>query len=98
METRQYHLLYLRKQTRTRGDRCQSGDVQFRNDKTGNSTAVIPTPLIVVTDCITSSGYNTGNIAFDLSIEQDKLVAKQAFFKKSKESMSNDPRRLRGHR
>jgi outer membrane protein assembly factor BamB len=66
----------------------ESGETAFVNAATGNSVAVIPTPLIVGNSIYHTSAYQAGNALVDISLDAGKLVAKQRYHE-AKESMEN---------
>jgi outer membrane protein assembly factor BamB len=70
------------------GTHALTGEELFKSAKTGNPTAVIPTPIIQGNRIYHSSGYGAGNVALDIAKDGDKLVANQAYAA-NKESMEN---------
>ncbi len=67
---------------------AETGEELFVNSKTGNQTAVIPTPIISGNRIYHSSGYGAGNVAVDVKREGDTLVATEVFAA-SRQSMEN---------
>lgn len=65
-----------------------SGEELFKNEKTGNRTAVIPNPIVSGNRIYHSSAYGAGNVALDVSKENGKLVAKEVYAFKT-DSMEN---------
>lgn len=56
-----------------------TGEELFTNPKTGNGTAVIPTPIIAGNRIYHSSGYGAGNVALDISKSAEGLDAKEVY-------------------
>jgi outer membrane protein assembly factor BamB len=61
------------------GIHAETGEELFLNPNTGNKTAVIPTPVVSGNRIYHSSGYGAGNVAIDISVENGKLTATQAY-------------------
>lgn len=70
------------------GIHCQSGELLFNNEATGNGTAVIPTPIVSGDIVYHSSGYKAGNAAVRVTVKGDKLAIEQLYHM-TKESMEN---------
>ena len=61
------------------GIHAATGEELFSNPKTGNGTAVIPTPIISGNRIYHSSGYGAGNVALDITKSGDGLDAKEIY-------------------
>ena len=70
------------------GIHAETGEELFNGPKTGNPTAVIPTPIVSGNRIYHSSGYGAGNVAIDIKVENGKLIA-ETVYAKNKESMEN---------
>ena len=70
------------------GIHAETGEELFNVPKTGNPTAVIPTPIVSGNRIYHSSGYGAGNVAIDIKVENGKLIA-ETVYAKNKESMEN---------
>jgi|JI6StandDraft_1071083.scaffolds.fasta_scaffold66512_2 outer membrane protein assembly factor BamB len=70
------------------GVHAETGEELFNIPKTGNPTAVIPTPIVSGNRIYHSSGYGAGNVAIDIKVENGKLST-EISYAKNKESMEN---------
>lgn len=56
-----------------------TGEELFSNPKTGNQTAVIPTPIVEDNKIYHSSGYGAGNVALEITKAGDGLDATEVY-------------------
>jgi outer membrane protein assembly factor BamB len=66
----------------------ETGELQFTSPKTGNRTAVIPTPIVQGNELYHSSAYKAGNSLLKLSAANNK-VSMEEVYHFDKESMEN---------
>ena len=67
---------------------AETGELQFTSPKTGNPTAVIPTPILSGNQIYHSSAYKAGNALLNLSVDGGKVNMEQVYHL-DKESMEN---------
>lgn len=70
------------------GTNAITGEELFVNAKTGNQTAVIPTPIVSGNRIYHSSGYGAGNAAVEIKREGSKLIATEIYHN-NRQSMEN---------
>lgn len=76
---------------------AESGEFQFRYEKTGNGTAVIPTPVVVKNFIYSTSGYGTGCGLVKLTPAGDKINATEVYFNKFMKNQHGGVLFLAGH-
>ncbi len=65
-----------------------SGELLFKNESTGNKTAVIPTPIVSGDIVYHVSAYGAGNVAVKVSVKGNNVSAEQLYHNAAK-SMEN---------
>ena len=70
------------------GIHCDTGELLFKNASTGNSIAVVPTPIVSGNIVYHSAGYKAGSAAVRITVVNGVLEAKEIYheFKENMES------------
>ncbi len=65
------------------GFSANNGAVLWQNMSSGNATATIPTPIVQGKFVYHTSAYSTGCVLIELSVNNDKVVAREVYFNKN---------------